>query len=187
MNDALNLYLGVKVGLNSYDINTNGLVSYGIGQDASLLNLDGGFNPNVGAGALLKHANYFISFSVPKLLTPDRLEENNGVAHLGTDKLHMYFSGGYIIHLNNGMELKPMALLRYVDASPLSIDLTTILSLNNHFDLGAAYRLNEGISGLVIFKASSNFEIGYAYEAAFEDPVRSSDNGTHEIMLNFKL
>ena len=187
LNDEVNLYLGIKAGFNSYDINTNGLVSYGIGQDASLMNLDGSFSPNVGLGAHLKHENYFVSFSIPKLLTPDRLEEDNGIASLGTDRLHMYFSGGYVIRLNDAMALKPMALIRYVDASPLSIDLTTILTLGDLFDVGAAYRLNEGISGMVIFKMSSNFEIGYAYEAAFENPVRNADNGTHEIMMNIKL
>lgn len=187
LNDELNLYFGIKAGFNSYDVNTDGLISYGIGQDASLMNLDGRFYPNIGAGAHLRHEDYFVSFSIPKLLTPDRLEEDNGIARLGTDKLHMYFSGGYVIRLNGGMELKPMALVRYVDASPLSIDLTTILTLNSFFDIGAAYRLDEGMSGLFIFKVSPNFELGYAYEAAFENPVRNSSNGTHELMMNFKL
>ena len=187
LNDKLNLYLGIKAGFNSYDVNTNGLISYGIGEDASLMNLDGGFSPNVGLGAHLKHENYFVSFSIPKLLTPDRLEENNGTVSLGTDKRHMYFSGGYIIKLQGEMALKPMVLVRYVDASPLSIDLTTIWTLSSIFDIGAAYRLNEGISGLFIFKVSPNFQIGYAYESSFEDSVRNLDNGTHEVMMNFKL
>ena len=158
MNDALNLYFGIKAGFNSYDVNTNGLVSYGIGEDASLMNLDGGFSPNVGVGAHLKHENYFVSFS-----------------------------GGYIIKLPGEIALKPMVLVRYVDASPLSIDLTAIFTLSNIFDIGAAYRLDEGISGLFIFKVSPNFQIGYAYESSFEDSVRNLDNGTHEVMMNFKL
>ena len=187
LNDALNLYLGIKGGGNSYDVNTNGLISYGIGEDASLTNLDGGFFPNIGIGAHLKHENYFVSFSIPKLLTPDRLEESNGTVRLGTGKRHMYFSGGYTIKLQGEMSLKPMVLVRYVEASPLSIDLTTILALNSMFDIGAAYRLDEGISGLFIFKVSPNFQLGYAYEASFENSVRNLDNGTHEVMMIFKL
>ncbi|MEE9364387.1 MAG: type IX secretion system membrane protein PorP/SprF, partial [Cellulophaga sp.] len=64
---------------------------------------------------------------------------------------------------------------------------TTILALNSMFDIGAAYRLDEGISGLFIFKVSPNFQLGYAYEASFENSVRNLDNGTHEVMMIFKL
>lgn len=187
LNDAYSLYFGLKAGLNSYDANTDGLVTYGIMPDSSLMNLNGVLNPNFGAGIYLKHEDYFLSFSVPKILSPDRLEEENGIATVGMDKLHLYLSGGYNFVLNESVILKPSTLIRYVEASPLSIDLTVVLEFNNYFQIGAAYRINESMSGIILFNASKSMQIGYAYETPFENSIRNIDNGTHEVMMKLRL
>ncbi|SIR31768.1 PorP/SprF family type IX secretion system membrane protein [Maribacter ulvicola] len=181
------LFFGLKTGFNSYNANTEGLVTYGIQEDPSLMNLDDRLTPNFGAGLYLKHDNYFLSFSIPKILTRDRLEEENGVATLGADKNHFYLAGGMELPLGQNITLKPSSLLRYVEGAPISLDITTFLDFNNYFDLGAAYRVNESVSGMAIFKVSSGMMIGYAYESPFENSIRNIDNGTHEIMLNLKL
>lgn len=187
LNDSQDLYFGIKSGFNSYNANTNGLITYGIQEDPSLMNLNGKLNPNFGAGLYLKHKNYFLSISIPKLLSDDRLEEENGIATTSEDKNHLYLAGGYDFELSANTILKPSVLIRYVDASPISIDLTTILAFNDFFDIGAAYRINESASGMAIFKVSNSMQIGYAYETPIESSVRSINNGTHEIMLNLKL
>ncbi|WP_111308289.1 PorP/SprF family type IX secretion system membrane protein [Confluentibacter sediminis] len=187
LNDVYDLYFGIKGSFNSYIANANGLVTYGVSQDPKLMNLDGRLNPNFGAGLYLKHKDYFLSFSIPKILNSDRLEEENGVATVDASKRHMYLAGGYNVKLSNDIVLKPSALLRYVEESPLSIDLTAILEFNGKIDLGAAYRINESVSGLVIFNLSRTMQIGYAYETSHESSVRSMDNGSHEIMINLKF
>lgn len=187
LNETHDLYLGLKAGFNSYDANTAGLATYGIQQDPSLMDINGSFNPNLGIGLYLKNKDYFVSISLPKLLTPDRLEEEDGLARLGVDRIHMYLAGGYNIQLNDNLMLKPAALLRYAEASPLSVDLTALLEFNKHFNLGAGYRLDESVSGILIFKTNNWLEIGYAYEVAIENSVKNIDNSTHEIMLNLKL
>ena len=187
LTETHDLYFGLKAGFNSYNVNTDGLVTYGIQQDPNLMNLNGRFNPNFGVGLYLKHKDYFISLSVPKVLSPDRINEDDGVATTGADRKHMYLAGGYNFVLSKTTILKPSVLLRYVDASPLSVDLTALLDFNNYFDIGAAYRVDESVSGLAIFKVAKTMQIGYAYEASLNNSVRRLDNGTHEIMLNFKI
>lgn len=181
------LFLGLKASFNSYNANTEGLVTYGIAQDPSLMNLNGRFNPNFGAGAYLKHEDYFLSLSLPKILTNDRLEQEDGIARTGSDRQHLYLAGGYNFQLSENLLLKPSVLFRYVDASPLSVDLTTLLEFNRNFDIGAAYRIDESLSGLLVFKVSKGINIGYAYESTLQNSIRYIENGTHEIMLNFKL
>lgn len=187
LNRDLDLYLGFKAGFNSYNANTDGLVTYGGMQDPKLTDLDGRFSPNFGAGAYLVHEDYFVSLSVPKILSPDRLEENDGIVTAGADKIHMYLSGGYNVVLSSSTILKPSVLVRYVEASPLSVDLTALLEFNKRFDLGAAYRINESVSGLVVFKVYDAMHIGYAYESPLESSIRNIDNGTHEIMMKLRL
>jgi type IX secretion system PorP/SprF family membrane protein len=186
INENNDLFFGIKGSFASYDANTEGLLTYGIQQDMSLMNIDGRFNPNVGTGVYLKNENYFLSFSIPKILTPDRLEQSEGLARLGIDKVHYYLAGGYDFSLSESTVLKPSVLFRYVDASPVSLDFTTLVEFNSRFDIGAAYRLAESISGLLLFKAGW-VDIGYAYEVALENPIRNSDNGTHEIIMSLRL
>ncbi len=186
LSEENDLYFGLKGSFASYDVNTDGLVTYGIQPDMSLMNIDGRFTPNVGAGLLLKNERYFLSFSIPKILTTDRLDQNDGMARLGVDQVHYYLAGGYDFILNENIVLKPSALVRYVDASPLSVDFTGLVEFNERLDLGAAYRVSESVSGIFMFKTGW-IDIGYAYEIALESNVRNIDNGTHEIMMQLSF
>ncbi|MEM1259131.1 MAG: type IX secretion system membrane protein PorP/SprF [Bacteroidota bacterium] len=181
------LYFGLKGSANSYDANTQGLLTYGVGQDGTLMDFESRFTPNVGAGIYLKNENYFVSLSVPRLLTPDRLQERDGNAFLGTDRLHGYLSGGYDFLLSKSVELQAVGMVRYVDAAPLSYELTTIFDFERRFNIGASYRLDESISGLFMFNISNGFNLGYAYETALENPIDGLDSGTHELFMRLEL
>ena len=187
LNDNMHLFLGIKAGLNSYRVNTDGLVTYGIQTDPSLMDIDGGFTPNIGSGVYLKGQSFFASLSVPKILTPNRLDNDNGIAKQGEDKIHVYASAGYDIPMNSNITIKPSILARYVNSSPISIDLTAAFMLGERFEPGVAYRLNEGFGGFFIFKASRGLHIGYAYETALDNAVSNLNNGTHEILLKLKI
>lgn len=181
------LYFGIKGSANSYDANTDGLVTYGVGQDGALMDYESRFTPNVGAGAYLRHDRYFVSLSAPKLLTPDRMQERNGNAYLGADRRHAYLSGGYTFLLGKTLDLKTMGMLRYVDASPISVELTGILDFGERFEFGASYRYDESISGLFLFNISNGFNLGYAYETAIQSPIDGLDNNTHELFMRLKM
>lgn len=187
LNETHRLYFGVKGSVNSYDANTQGLVTYGVGQDGTLMDYESRFTPNIGAGAYLKHEKYFLSLSVPKLLVPDRLQSRDGNAYLGVDRMHAYLSGGYTFVLSKSVDLKTMSMLRYVDASPLSLEFTGIVDFSKRFELGASYRLDESVGALFLFNISSGFKIGYAYETAIQNPIEGLDNQTHELFFKIKM
>lgn len=187
LNDDHRLYFGIKGSANSYDANTDGLITYGVGQDGTLMNYESRFTPNVGAGAYLKHDRYFVSLSAPKLLTPDRLQERDGDAYLGADRMHAYLSGGYSFILGKTLDLKTMGMFRYVDASPVSLELTGILDFGERFEFGASYRIDESISGLFLFNVSNGFNLGYAYETSIQNSIDGLDNNTHELFMKLTL
>lgn len=187
LSESTNLFFGIKAGANSYNVNTAGLTTYGVGADPSLMNLEGNFSPNIGAGAYLKGQSYFLAFSIPKFLTPARIEQEGGIAQLGRNRRHMYLSGGYDYQLVNDVVFKPSILVRYVDAAPLSIDFIGLFSFNERFDLGAGYRLNEGISALAVINASNWLDFGYAYEFATKNPISSVSMGSHELFIKLLL
>jgi type IX secretion system PorP/SprF family membrane protein len=181
------LYFGIKGSANSYDANTQGLITYGVGQDGALMDYESRFTPNVGAGVYLKHDRYFASLSAPKLLTPDRLQERDGNAFLGVDRMHAYLSGGYTFLLGRTLDLKTMGMFRYVDASPISVEVSGILDFGERFEFGASYRHDESISGLFLFNISNGFNLGYAYETSIQNPIDGLDNNTHELFMRLKM
>lgn len=78
-------------------------------------------------------------------------------------------------------------MLRYVENSPVSVDLTLALNYNSIFEFGTAYRWNEGFAGFLIFELPSAFNIGYAYEASLNSTLANNNNGTHELFLRLSL
>ena len=187
LNNEYTLFFGLKASGNSYSANTAGLITYSMGQDGTLMDFENRFTPNVGAGVYLKHERFFISLSAPKLLTPDRLEERDGSAYLSTDKRHVYLAGGYDFALGKNLKLQTSSMLRYVEASPISWDLTSILDFGQRFKFGTSYRLNEALSGMFMFDVSSGFHIGYAYEAALENAINDVDNSSHELFMRLTM
>ena len=66
------LYLGLKAGGSTYDIDRDNLTNYSVFPvDPALDNIDTGFRPNVGVGGYLLGEKYFISLSMPSLLASD--------------------------------------------------------------------------------------------------------------------
>lgn len=95
--------------------------------------------------------------------------------------------GTYDIELNEKLILKPSSMLRHVESAPLSIDLTAALNYNEIFEFGAAYRLEEGFGGFILFNFANSFDVGYAYEAPMSSALNNTNNGTHEVFLRLGL
>ena len=187
MNESTDLFLGVKGGATSYNVNSDGLTTFGFGADPSLMNLNGGFIPTVGAGIYFKGEFFFLSLSTPNVLSAERLEQNNGLAKLGQSKTHIYLAGGYDFVFNDNLVFKPSTLLQLVDAAPLSATFIAAFDIKNKFEIGGSFRLDEGFGGLFIFDISNWAELGYAYESAYDSPVQAASNGTHEVYIKLKL
>ncbi|MFS4494853.1 type IX secretion system membrane protein PorP/SprF [Maribacter sp. 2308TA10-17] len=181
------LYLGIKAGATSYNVNTAGLVTFDIMSDPSLSGIDGGFIPTVGAGAYIKGESYFLALSIPNFLTTDRLEQNDGVAKLGQSRTHIYLAAGYDFNISDNLVFKPSTMLQYVQDAPLSLNFTAAFRIKDRIELGGMYRLDEGFGGLFLFNAADWVDLGYAYESAYDSPVQAASQGTHEVFIKLKL
>lgn len=186
LNEELNLFLGLKAGGNFYNVNTTDLETWNYDLDPSLVGLSR-FNPNVGVGVYLKHEKFYMSLSAPKIFETQRAREEEGKVTTAADRVHVYFSGGYDFVLNADLTLKPSFMIRYVNGSPLSADFTTLLNIRKRFDIGAAYRTDKALSGLAIFKVFNWLNFGYSYESSLRTEIQNVSQGTHELLLSFKL
>jgi len=185
MSPSADLYLGLKAGGNFYSVNTDGLNTYNIQSDPALANLST-FNPNIGLGAVLKSQKYFVSLSVPRILSTTRAKNDAGYATAATDRPHVYFSGGYNFDLSNSLILKPSVMVRYVDAAPVSTDFNAMLNINKVFEIGGTYRTDQAYAAMFDFTINNRLMFGYAYETSTRSTLAST-RITNEFLLRFKF
>lgn len=187
ISETTNLFLGLKAGGSTYNIDKNNLANLGFQSDPALNDIDTGFKPNFGAGAYLKHNDYFVSLSVPSLLSSKRIDETNGRVTQATEEAHVYLSGGYNFNLNENTEFRPSTMVRYVSGSPISADITAAFRFYQRFEVGAAYRTDAAIGGLMMINVADWMDVGYAYESSTRDEISDNSNGTHEILVRFNF
>lgn len=179
------VYMGIKAGGSFYTVNTSRLQSYNTGSDPALVSISQ-FNPNMGVGALLKNKNYFVSFSITKLLNTAGAVDANGYATAITDNAHFYLSGGHDFSLNPDIVLKPFFMFRYLYGTPLSCDLNMMFQFFNKFEIGALYRNVGTFGGMVDFNITENIMFGGAYELSNRYRLGGASS-SYEFLLRIKL
>lgn len=185
LSEATNMYMGLKAGGNFYNLNTSGLETYNVMTDPSVNSISN-FNPNVGVGALLKGNGWHASLAVPRLLTTDRADNEEGIVTAALAKPHVYATAGYDLTLNATIDLvlKPSTMVRYVSGAPVSLDINTMLSFDHSFEIGATYRTDAAYAALMNITIKKHLVIGYAYEMSSRKELASAKN-TNEFLVRF--
>lgn len=185
LSEKMELYMGLKAGGDSYSVNTAGLETYNLHSDPSISSISN-FNPNIGMGILFKREALFLSLALPRMLATDRAENKDGTATASESKPHFYASIGYDLPLGGtgGLMLKPATMLRHVAGAPLSLDLNTMLSFNDTWELGASYRTDAAFAGLINISIKQRFNLGFAYEVSTRKELARAKN-TNELFLRY--
>jgi len=188
LNEKHKLSLGLKAGFTSLQTNFNGFqfVSGDNTTDVAFQENTNIFKPNIGAGLYYFTDKYYVGFSVPNLLASKHIEERNGINAFGSEEMHYFFTGGYVFQLTDMFKLKPALMAKLVKGAPTSVDLSANVLYNDRFELGASYRIDDAVSGLVNFAVTPTLRIGYAYDYTLSN-LGQFNSGSHEIILLFDL
>lgn len=184
LNHEYKLAFGLKGTANLLNVDYTKLQIYN-GTDPTVQNnIDNKFTPNIGAGLYLYSEKSYLGFSVPNFLTTDRYNDNDITTM--RQKMHYYLMGGYVFEFNPSLKFKPAFLAKAIEGAPLQVDLTANFLIIDKFTVGAAYRWDASVSGLVGFQINEGLFIGYTYDAETSKLARYN-SGSHEIFLRFDL
>ncbi len=188
LTEKTKLSFGVKAGLTLFSTNFNGFQYTDLLPDLAYQNNISKTLPTVGAGTYLFGDNYYLGFSMPNLLTTKHLENTNGIITTGVENIHYFFTGGYVftVNGNDNLKVKPAFMAKGVQGAPLSLDLTTNVLINNKFEAGLGYRLDDSVSGLASFYITPKLRIGYSYDYTLAN-LRKFNSGSHEVFVLFDL
>ena len=182
------LSLGLKAGFTSLESNFNGFrfETGDVSTDLAFNDNISIFKPNVGAGAYYSTNEYYVGVSVPNLLASKHIEERSGISAFGSEYSHFFVTGGYVFTHNENFKLKPAFMSKFVQGAPPVFDVSANVLFANKFEVGAAYRFKDAVSGLVNMNVTRNIKVGYAYDYTLSN-LGQFNSGTHEIFILFDL
>ena len=138
-------------------------------------------NFEFGSGIYLITPRLNIGISMPNMLN-----ENTTMDSLGYNLLdnNLYFLTRYSIPISHNFSIQPGFLVKYINDSPLSVDLNLATVINNVLLIGVSYRWEESINPIVQAKITPQFKIGYAYDYPLAG-ANSYGSASHEFMLSY--
>jgi len=184
LNERYKLAFGVKGSLNFLDVDYSRLHIYDPSDVSFQNNIENKLAPNFGAGIYVHSDKSYFGVSIPHMLQTKHYDDNS--YSVANEKMHMYFMAGHVFDLSYDLQLKPAALVKYVNGSPLQVDVSANFWLYEKLTLGVAYRWDAALSGLAGFQISDQLFIGYAYDAE-TTRLANYNSGSHEIFLRYEF
>ncbi|MDM1408420.1 type IX secretion system membrane protein PorP/SprF [Myroides sp. DF42-4-2] len=184
LNSEYKLAFGLKGSGNLLNVDYSKLSIYEQSDPVVANNVENAFSGNLGVGMFLYSEKAYVGVSAPNLFTQTRYDDN--AVNTLAQRMHLYVTGGYVFDLSYNLKLKPAAMVKMVEGSPLQVDLSANVMFREKFTFGAAYRWDAAVSGLVGFQVTDNMMIGYSYDAETSKLSRYN-SGSHEIFLRFNL
>ncbi|MDO1502042.1 type IX secretion system membrane protein PorP/SprF [Winogradskyella maritima] len=183
LDDTHHLGLGFKVGATFHDIGLNNLTVFDPNDPFFSENVNS-TTPNLGAGAFLYSDSYYLGVSIPNLLESVHLNANG--SQLGTERQHLFITGGYVFELTKTLKLKPSFLVKSAFNASTSFDINLNALFYEKLELGASYRYDDSVSALVNFAITIDLKIGYAYDA-ITSRLRPFAPSSHEIFVTYRF
>ena len=138
---------------------------------------------NLGFGLMLFSEKFYAGISSPFFYNRDLGSAPNVPT---ANRPHYLMQGGYLANLGPDLKFKPNMLIKYVNGSPVQIDLNANFLLKETLWLGASLRSLDSIDFLAEIQLSPNIQLGYAYDFT-TSRLASVQNGSHEVVLSYRI
>lgn len=191
-----NISFGTKLGLsnNSFLQDRAVVLSQTPGYTGPLLNDDvyNDFiaNPSslnfldIGAGLYFYSKEMFVGISADKI-TRDMVKFGSGSANFDP-RIHMNFTAGYKIPLNENLSLMPSALVKIVSKVPLSVEASVQIEYQEKMWIGASYRHGDAVVLMLGASISEKFKFGYSFDFSLTK-FNKYTSGGHELVLGIMI
>lgn len=134
--------------------------------------------PNIGAGIYFHSKMFYAGLSMPQMV---------GALSVNViESQPIILTSGVVLPLSDAFKLKPSILIRTVEEQLVEVHFNMNLLIHEILWIGASYRVNSSVSGLLELQLTNQLRLGYAYDATLSD-LSQADSGSHEIMLNYQL
>ncbi|HET8885753.1 MAG TPA: type IX secretion system membrane protein PorP/SprF [Salinimicrobium sp.] len=183
LGSATKLAFGIKAGATFHDVGLIGLELQNSTDIAFSENTNETF-ANIGAGFFLYSDKYYVGFSVPNFIKSTHLTVDG--TEIGSEVNHFFATAGYVFQLSPNTKFKPSTLVKTAFGAPVSFDVNANFLFYDRFEIGASYRLDDAVSGLVNFRITDWVQAGFAYDHVLSD-INEQASASYEAFLIFDI
>lgn len=181
-----NLRMGIKAGFLNYDNLLSKYALFDPGPDPNFQDeVDIRFMPQWGIGAIIYSKDYFVSLSLPQLITNNFQKNRNNYSALA-ELRYAYLVAGYIFGKQRQVRFKPTFLIKSAKGTGIEADVAANVLFFNKFWVGAMYRTNNTFAVYTQFQLNRNIQFGYAIDYPYSRDIRKYQYGTHEFKLVYE-
>lgn len=203
--DTQRLSFGVGAGVTQYSLDGSILRPNDLNDQAVPAGKINSFIPDIRFGVYYYNPKWYAGVSVMDLLSGDQSNNIFRWDNTTTDNLrrkrHIYFIGGALFDLSEGLRLRPSFLVKEDFKGPTSLDLNAMFIFGDRFWIGGGWRtgvavfereynrfsgnnLNglNSVSAITQLYATESLRIGYSYDYILSR-LSGVQNGSHEITL----
>ena len=190
LGDQKTIYLGMRVGVYSYNFDVDELVRVTNEPNEMLEAVRGYIGNIIGVGLyysdVREKVEHFFSYSIPNIVSLRRFKAENGITTEVTDRIHQYFVGGSVIKMGEN-SLIPHFLVRQVKHAPVLYSFLLGFDFRKNFELGFGVTNNDYLSGYFSLKKMEKYNFGIGYEFPNSTRKTALRKGTVEFNLIYKL
>ena len=146
--------------------------------------------PNFGMGFYLDTKDFYIGFSVPRLLEND-LDFNEFGSIPSSEIQHINAMAGFTINLSDDAILYPQVLIKYAPNVPLDADINLNILLGNIITVGATYRIGgstntggESLDFILGGQISDRIFLGFSYDMTLSE-LKNYNQGGVEALVQY--
>lgn len=180
--DEAYLAVGVNAGLSNFKGNFSDLFEQSpeSANDHTFYNMSN-LRGNFGLGVMFFSEKYYLGLSSPYFYQRDFIR--NASADI---KPHYLFQAGSMFEFSYDFKFKPNVLVKYVNGSPMQLDLNANFLIKEMVWLGASYRSLDSFDALASVFITPDIQLGYSYDFAHSE-LSNVQKGSHEVMLKFRF
>lgn len=138
--------------------------------------------PNFGVGLFYSNKNFFLGLSVPQLLRNSLYFEYNEESY---NHLRSYYlMGGVMLKMSDVVWFKPTAMISYSPNAPFELDVNASFLFLEKIWIGASYRKDDALSGVLQYVFSPQFKAGIAYDFTTSE-LQNYTSGSWEFLMEY--
>lgn len=137
-----------------------------------------------GIGAVFFSENYYLSLSVPQIIS-NTFKANLENYATSTRYKTMFLSGGYVFGSEGNVRFRPNVLVALTSGYPTYADFASIVYLPSNLQFGVNVRTTGQVCFFSQYTVLDRIKIGYALDYSITSDIRRFQLGTHEIMIGY--
>jgi type IX secretion system PorP/SprF family membrane protein len=144
--------------------------------------------PNFGFGLYYSTNKFYAGLSVPRLIDDSYVFESGGAVKqsikVNPSRFHYYLTIGRVFEINEDLKLKPQAMVKMVQNSPLQFELNTNVLIKNMIWAGLSYRSNSSLAAIVGVQVNPQFIVSYSFDYGLNE-IQKYSQGSHELAIGY--